>query len=205
MSRCVIVGGADINNYSRIREYFKNDDYFIFCDSGLKHKEKLSVKPNLIIGDFDSFRMPENDDFELIKLPCEKDYTDTFSGLLEGEKRGFSQFLIIGVIGQRLDHTLANVSMLKYLSKNDKSGKIIDDFSEISIIEKKTVIEKNECSYFSIISLSKKLEGVCISGAKYPLENAVIENSFQLGVSNEPIEKTFIGVEKGDALLIKIF
>lgn len=205
MSRCVIVGGADINDYNRIKKYLKNDDYFIFCDSGLKHKDYLKAVPNLIIGDFDSYKMPENSEIPIIKLPCEKDYTDTFSGLLEGEKRGFSQFLIIGVIGNRLDHTLANVSMLKYLSEKGKIGKIIDDYSEISIIEKECIIEKNECSYFSLISLSERLEGVCIKGAKYPLDNAVIKNSFQLGVSNEPCEKTFVHIEKGDALLVKVF
>lgn len=205
MRRCVIVGGADIANYNRIKKYLENDDFFIFCDSGLKHKDNLSVTPDLIIGDFDSFKMPETCDIPIIKLPCEKDYTDTFSGLKEGEKLGFSEFLIIGVIGQRIDHSLANISMLKYLKNNGKIGKIVDDYSEISIIKDNCIIEKEECSYFSLISLSERIEGVCIKGAKYPLDNAVIENSFQLGVSNEPVEKTSISVAGGDALLIKIF
>lgn len=205
MRRCVIVGGADILNYNRIKKYLKNDDFFIFCDSGLKHKDSLSVAPDLIIGDFDSFKMPETCDIPIIRLPCEKDYTDTFSGLKEGEKLGFSEFLIIGVIGQRIDHSLANISMVKYLKNNGKFGKIVDDYSEISIIKDNCIIEKEECSYFSLISLSERIEGVCIKGAKYPLDNAVIENSFQMGVSNEPVEKTSISVAEGDALLIKIF
>lgn len=205
MRRCVIVGGADIVNYNRTKKYLKNDDFFIFCDSGLKHKDSLSVAPDLIIGDFDSFKMPETCDIPIIRLPCEKDYTDTFSGLKEGEKLGFSEFLIIGVIGQRIDHSLANISMLKYLKNNGKFGKIVDDYSEISIIKDNCIIEKEECSYFSLISLSERIEGICIKGAKYPLDNAVIENSFQLGVSNEPVEKTSISVAGGDALLIKIF
>ena len=37
MRRCVIIGGAPIENYERIRGYLGNDDFYIFCDSGLKH------------------------------------------------------------------------------------------------------------------------------------------------------------------------
>ena len=63
MKRCVIVGGADIRNYDAAAGLLKPDDYVIFCDSGLKHMEKLGVKPGLIVGDFDSHENP--------KLPVE--------------------------------------------------------------------------------------------------------------------------------------
>ena len=58
MSRCVIVGGADINNYGFIREKLCADDYVIFCDSGLKHLENLQVQPSLIVGDFNPHENP---------------------------------------------------------------------------------------------------------------------------------------------------
>lgn len=204
MSRCVIVGGADIENYERLIKTFLKSDYFIFCDSGLKHLEKLNVKPNLIVGDFDSFELPKTD-IKTIKLPCEKDDTDTFFAVKTALKQGFCDFLIIGVTGQRLDHTLANISMLKYLQNKQAKGVILDDYSEIFLLEKSCKIAKGECKYFSIIALSEKLEGLNINGAKYELENATIENSFQLGVSNEPENDTLITLEKGDALIVKVF
>lgn len=43
MKRCVIVGGADINNYEYIRGCLREDDYIVFCDSGLKHIDSLGV------------------------------------------------------------------------------------------------------------------------------------------------------------------
>ena len=58
MNRCVIISNANINNYSRIKQYLKETDFFIFCDGGLKHREKLEVEPNLIVGDFDSHPKP---------------------------------------------------------------------------------------------------------------------------------------------------
>ena len=54
MGRCVIVGGADINNYAFIRKNLREDDFIVFCDSGLKHLDALNAKPGLIVGDFDS-------------------------------------------------------------------------------------------------------------------------------------------------------
>lgn len=32
MRRCVIVGGAEIRTYDRVRQYFRPDDFFIYCD-----------------------------------------------------------------------------------------------------------------------------------------------------------------------------
>ena len=58
MKRCVVVGGADINNYEYIRDCLCEDDYIVFCDSVLKHMDSLGVKPNLIVGDFDSYENP---------------------------------------------------------------------------------------------------------------------------------------------------
>jgi len=59
--RCVIVGGADIGDYARVKQYLRADDAIVFCDSGLKHMEALGVKPALIVGDFDSHCNPHLD------------------------------------------------------------------------------------------------------------------------------------------------
>ena len=61
MKRCIIVGGADINNYGFIRDKLCADDYVVFCDSGLKHLEQLQARPSLIVGDFDSHENPRLD------------------------------------------------------------------------------------------------------------------------------------------------
>ena len=121
MGRCVIVGGADINNYEYIRSKLSQDDFFVFCDSGLKHLEALQVKPGLIVGDFDSHDNPHLD-VESIVLPCEKDDMDTVFAVKESLKRGYDNFLLIGVVGARLDHTLGNVSILLMLDKAGKKG-----------------------------------------------------------------------------------
>lgn len=205
MSRCVIIGGADINDYEYIKSCLHDDDFFVFCDSGLKHMDKLLVTPSLIVGDFDSHINPQLN-IETIVLPCEKDDTDTYFAIKEAINRGYDDFVLIGVVGQRLDHTLANVSILLYLESKNKKGIIIDDYSQMLIVNKEPVCIENTYSYFSLLNITGKANGVYIENAKYPLDNATISCEYQYAVSNEVIRnKTAkVWVDDGKLLLIKV-
>jgi len=205
MKRCVIIGGANIENYIQIKKYLKADDFNIFCDSGLQHLEKLEISPDLIVGDFDSHENP-NLSAETIVLPCEKDDTDTVFAVKEAIKRGFCDFLLIGVIGQRLDHTLGNVSILLMLDSLNKKAKIVDDFSEMEIISDKAAYIDDSFSFFSLINISGKAEGITIENAKYPLKNGEITTEYQYGISNEVLKnKTAkVSLSEGKLLLIKV-
>ena len=205
MSRCVIIASADINNVDFVRSVLKEDDYYIFCDAGLRHRESLGIEPNLIVGDFDSFDNP-NFSVETIVLPCEKDDTDTFYAVKEGVKRGFTDFLLLGVIGRRLDHTLGNISILLYLHTRGLSAQIIDDYSIMEIAdEHKREIEP--CyPYFSLMNVSGNVSGVTIQNAKYELTDAEITCDYQYALSNETIDgKTAtVSIKNGKMLLIKL-
>lgn len=205
MKRCVIVGGADINNYEYTRSEIQCDDFIVFCDSGIKHLESLQVKPGLIVGDFDSHENPHLD-VETIVLPCEKDDTDTVFAVKEAMKQGYTDFLLIGVIGARLDHTLANVSILLYLDSNDANGKIIDDYSEMEIVSDHPAFITDDYSYFSLLNIFGKASGITIADAKYPLDNAEISCDYQYGISNEVNrgEVAEVTVRYGKLLLIKV-
>ena len=206
MKRCVIVGGADISNYSFIRQTLRTDDYVIFCDSGLKHLKQLQVQPSLIVGDFDSHENPHLD-VETIVLPCEKDDTDTVYSVKEAVKRGFDDFLLIGVVGARLDHTLGNVSILLYLDSLGKHGCIIDDYSEMEIVSEKPVSVCDRYAFFSLLNITGCAKGITITGAKYPLNGGEITCEYQYGISNEvlPGETAVVSVKCGKLLLIKVF
>ena len=206
MKRCVIVGGAGINNYDYIRGRLCADDYIVFCDSGLRHLEPLQVKPSLIVGDFDSHDNPHLD-VETIVLPCEKDDTDTVFAVKEAIKRGFDDFLLIGVVGARLDHTLGNVSILLYLDSFGKKGIIIDDYSEMEIVSKEPAYIDDSYAYFSLLNISGTTKGITIENAKYPLDNAEITCEYQYGISNEVLigHTAIIKVNTGRVLLVKVF
>ncbi|MGI6173550.1 MAG: thiamine diphosphokinase [Christensenellales bacterium] len=202
--RCVIVGGAEIKNYADVREYLKGNEYFIFCDGGLRHMEGLRAVPNLIVGDFDSHEKPHLD-IETIVLPREKDDTDTVFAVKEALRRGFEDFLLFGVVGGRLDHTLGNLSILLYLDSLGKKGLIVDDYSEMEIVSNVPAYICDSYACFSLLNISGKAKGVSIRRAKYPLENAEISCEYQYGISNEvlPGETAEAVVREGRLLLVK--
>lgn len=204
--RCVIIGAAQISDYERIKTFLSPDDFYIFCDAGLNHQEKLGVVPNLITGDFDSAENPELP-VETIILPTVKDDTDTFFAVKEACKRGFTDFLLIGVIGNRFDHSLCNISILKYLYENKKNAVLLDDYSQMSIVGKDTVYIKDDCSFFSLMCIDGDVHGVNIKNAHYPLENATITTGWQYGISNQVTKgKTAeVNVKEGILLLLKIW
>ena len=213
--RCVIIGGADIKEYDRIRSYLREDDFVIYCDCGLRHSEGLGRKPSLIVGDFDSYENPHADT-ETIVLPVVKDDTDTVYAAKEGMRRGFREFLLIGVTGARLDHTLVNVYILTTLENRGCHGMIIDDYSEMELISSQTDGEgvhhpgmaqvEDRYPFFSLVAIEGEARGVYIRNAKFGLEGASIGPDYQYATSNEviPGETAEITVEDGRLLLIKI-
>ena len=204
MKRCVIVGGADINNYDYVRSRLCADDYIVFCDSGLKHLDALQVRPGLIMGDFDSHDNP-NLDVETIVLPCEKDDTDTVFAVKEAIRRGYEDVLLIGVVGARLDHTLGNVYILEYLDNLDKKGFIIDNYSEMEFVSRQTAYIDDSFRFFSLLNITGIANGITVKNAKYPLKDAEITCGYQYGVSNEvlPGMRAEVTVKEGKLLLIK--
>lgn len=203
--RCVIVGGAKIRNYQTIREYLNPDDFNIFCDRGLGHQEALGIEPHLIVGDFDSCPNPHLE-IETIVLPQEKDDTDTVFAVKEAVKRGFDNYLLLGAVGGRLDHTLGNVSILLMLHSLGKRALLVDDYSEMEIVSSTPAYTDDFFPFFSLLNISGTAEGITVEGAKYPLRGAEIQCTWQYGISNEvlPGHQARVSVEKGELLLVRV-
>lgn len=206
MKRCVIIGGAGICRYDRIRSSLRQDDWFVFCDGGLNHRQALGVEPDLIVGDFDSCEQPETDK-ETIVLPREKDDTDTVYAVKEAVRRGYTEFLLTGVTGERFDHTFGNVSVLLYLDSLGLNARITDDYSEMEIVSRKTAEVSDSWSYFSLLNISGTAKGISIRDAKFPLDDGEITSEYQFGISNEvlPGRTARISVREGRLLLVKVY
>lgn len=215
--RCVIVSAAPIHNYEKIKTFLASDDFYIFCDGGLYHQEKLDKKPDLIIGDFDSHKKPKSSavpESRIIELPHRKDDTDTFFAVKEALKLGYKDFLLLGVIGARFDHSICNLSAMLYLYNRNCHAIMIDDFSEMQIVGQKD-FENNKpeakiydsFSYFSLMNIAGNASGITIKGAEYNLENAAISTEYQYGISNKVPKGSIatVSVKNGCMLLVKIW
>ena len=205
MRRCVIVCGADILRPETLRGYFREGDYFIYCDSGLRHEAALGRAPDLIVGDFDSHPRPDTD-VETIVLPHVKDDTDSFFAAKEALRRGFDEFLILGALGARIDHSLGNLAILLMLDSAGRHAVIADDYSESEIVSRSAAEVPDSFEYFSLLNISGLARDVCVEGAKFPLRGAEISCEYPLGVSNEPLpgHTARVTVGQGRLLLVKV-
>ena len=208
MSRCVIVAAGQILDYERAKSFLQPGDFFIFCDDGLRHAESLGVTPSLIVGDFDSCNAELltkwSNRCETIRLPREKDDTDTLFAVKLAVERGFDDFLLLGAMGGRFDHALGNVSILLYLHGLGKKAILVDDYSIMKVVGREPLYIEDNCSYFSVLTVAGDVSGVNIKNAKYPLENAKLSADFQLGISNEvlPGKTAEVSVEQGRILVV---
>ena len=202
--RCAVIGGAPIKDYARMREALREDDFCVYCDCGLRHRDGLGKAPDLIVGDFDSFAAPPSG-VPTITLPREKDDTDTVFAVKEALRRGFDAFLLLGAAGGRLDHTLGNLSILLMLDTLGKTALLADDFSEMEIVSRGEGRIPDTFPYFSLLNISGTAKGVTIRDAKYPLNKAEITCDYAYGVSNEPLpgKTAAVTVDEGRLLLIR--
>lgn len=124
-------------------------DFVIAVDGGLSYCGILNVEPDLILGDFDSVSRQEEEAIEslerriperILRLPCEKDDTDTLAALKEGLKRGYTEFRIYAGTGGRFDHTMANIQSLLFLKNKGAAGYLVDGTGMMLIIKTRRFI-----------------------------------------------------------------
>ncbi|MCX7658425.1 MAG: thiamine diphosphokinase [Oscillospiraceae bacterium] len=203
MKRCLIFAGADIPDYSFLK--IDKDDYVICADGGYFHTQRLGLLPDVVIGDFDTFSGEVPEKCEVIRYPKEKDDTDTMLAVKLALERGFLDIKIFGAIGGRFDHTFANIQTIFYAKRMGADASLHSHKESIYVLENEShLFEKQNGNFLSLFSYSEKSFGVSVSGVKYPLFEATLENSFPLGISNEIIEN-FADVEVKNGVLLVIY
>ena len=208
MKQTLIVTGGSINiNWFQNWLKEKNFDYIIAVDKGLEALDLLKIGPNYIIGDFDSINKTVLDKYKynIITLNKEKDFTDTHMALKLAIKLKSNEITIIGGTGTRIDHTLANIHILKEALDSNIKCSIINENNKIFLIDKPADIKKDTYyKYISLIPLTTTVESITLDGCKYLLKNATLKIGESIGISNEQLEeKTKIDFKAG--ILIAIY
>lgn len=191
----------------------EKDDIFLCADGGYLYAREEGIIPAAIIGDFDSIGDPPGavagGATEILRLPREKDDTDTMACVRWGLARGYADFIILGGLGGRFDHSYANIQALSYIVDSGCKARIIDGSNGLFMIaggtEKAAITLSPIAGYkFSLFAFDARCEGVSVTGAMYSLDQAALTQSFPLGVSNEfiPGEDVHIAVKKGKLLII---
>jgi thiamine pyrophosphokinase len=181
----------------------------IVCDGGVRHLQKLGIKPHVIIGDMDSIEPDQLTSYsaqgvQIIKYPANKDFTDTELALDYALNLKPTAIYIWGALGGRLDHTLANVFLLLKGQKAGIKTYLIDEYCEAFIVDKEAAFVDGKGVTVSLFAFSPQVEGLSLSGFVYPLKDAVLTIGESLGVSNIiNRDQAKISVRAGNLLVIR--
>lgn len=201
--RAVILGGGKADNIGFYRSLILDDDYIICADGGYDFAMMLGVKPDIVIGDLDSVKC-DDISAEVIKYPTKKDATDGEIAVDYAVEKGFSDILMLGFIGSRMDHTMTNISLLQKIKDSGFDGVIIDYNNEIHFTDSSVTIKGKIGDLVSIIPVTQSVCGVVTQNLEYPLFGETLYYGESRGVSNVMLaEVCSVSVESGSALVIK--
>ncbi|HEY5585919.1 MAG TPA: thiamine diphosphokinase [Ruminiclostridium sp.] len=193
--KAVLVCNGSISDYDAIKKYFDQADYIISVDGGARHLREMNIAPHILIGDFDSASSDDlkyfiDQGIETYKFPAEKDMTDSELAIEKALEMGADELIFIGAIGSRVDHSLANILLLKKLLDIGVKACIINENNQIYMFNSTFSLARKDGYKLSLIPISEKVTGVSTKGLKYKLNDATMTLGTSWGVSNEFQEDT---------------
>lgn len=212
--RVLIVSGGSVA-IDFAREYLQGEhfDRVIAADAGLGHCREIGIEPTDILGDFDSLKDREllevyrKKGIPLREFPTRKDYTDTHLAMLYAIDLAPSCVVVLGATGTRMDHTLANISLLSMMCDAQIPCRIVDKHNEIEMLcgpSERHYKKRAGKTFFSILAFSDEVTGIDEIGFSYPLQDATLYNRESVGVSNEITEPdAVLRVESGRLLVMQ--
>lgn len=183
----------------------------IAVDRGLEMLYELNIVPNHVVGDFDSVSTSilkfyqKNPQIVFHKYNPEKDNTDTDIALKLAIELNSSTITIMGALGKRMDHALANIHILKEALEIGIPCEILDSYNRIYLVKENTQLVKDKTygKYISFLPLTTTVKGITLKGFQYPLNNASLSVGLSLGISNEIVED-MATIELKEGILIVI-
>ncbi|MFA9557412.1 thiamine diphosphokinase [Evansella sp. AB-rgal1] len=187
-----------------------NDAQWIGIDKGTFHLLKHGITPLHAFGDFDSLTVEEGEwvhsqTVHLSVYPKEKDATDMELALDWAISKKPDEIILLGATGGRLDHMLVNIQFLTKGLEKGVNIVIEDIYNRVTVKEPgEYTIHESEFPYNSFLPMSIQVEGLTLTGFRYPLENRTITQSSSLCISNELVSnKGTISFTSGNLLLFQ--
>ncbi|ANS74624.1 thiamine pyrophosphokinase [Paenibacillus yonginensis] len=207
-NRVLIFAGGDI--IPDFKEHIQEGDYIIGADYGAYFLIEHGIIPDTAIGDFDSIT-PQH--LEELKKICpeviavdaiDKDLTDAELAFDIALNRQPDQIIMFGVLGSRLDHSMANIQMMLRALQHQIASSIWDTTNYITLTGSTAVVEKRNFDYVSLLPLTPEVTGITLEGFLYKLENASLRMGQSLGISNKLVQNEgTIQIESGLLLIIQ--
>jgi len=207
MNKCVIVASGPIEHLDEMKSHF-DDAYIISVDGGLHHLDYLNIKPDVIIGDFDSIdhallERYRTYDIPIHSYPSRKDATDSELAIDYAIELSPKEVTLMGMTGKRMDHAITNIHLLKRFWNHDILACVLDYYNRIYYCNGDMTLHGEIGDFVSIVPISQEVKKVRTFGLEYPLENETLRFHESRGVSNVFLEhEVRIETGSGEFLII---
>lgn len=199
MNRCVICGAAPFEKTERIQTLLRAEDVVVAADGGARLAEALGLTPTVTVADFDS-AVGRPTTGECMQLPVEKDVTDTHAAMELMFARGCRDFLLLGCLGGRLDHTVAVLLAARLMTEKGCRVTLADERNTATVLLPGTYSLNGD---FSVFAMTETVKDLTLKGVKYPLCGFTLKSNDPLCVSNTVTEeKASVSFADGVLLLI---
>jgi thiamine pyrophosphokinase len=184
----VVANGA-FDHPQRLAQILAGADQVIAADGGGNWLYSQGRIPDLVVGDLDSITSEALAAFQahgcaLQQHRPDKDETDTELALLAARERGATRIVLLGALGGRIDHTLANVLLLAMPQLRGSEVSIFDGTSFLSLARKEAIISGEIGDLVSLIPWGGAVHGIRTEGLRYPLREESLCVGPARGVSN---------------------
>lgn len=185
----LIVTGGEHPGRGLLAERASRAAYIIAADRGGEYCLDAGVMPHLIVGDMDSLDEASaarlaGSGAEVRRFSHDKDRTDTEIALDEAILKGATRVEILGALGGRIDHTLANLHLLRTALQHGVEARIVTETQQVFLVDAQATIENSQGCTVSFLPLTEKVSGITLTGFAYDLADAVMELGRPYGVSN---------------------
>lgn len=208
MKKCIIIANGK-SPTKIVVDYFVNKGFsvIICADGGANSAKKFGIIPNFIIGDLDSISLSTLNYFKnkstIIQIKRQND-TDVEKCLKFAIKKGFKEAILLGVTGDRLDHTICNLGIvIKFF--NRIKILLAAESSFLTPINKMTTFKSKIGETISIYGFDKKTK-ITSSGLKYKLHNTMLPFGIKESTSNVTVSNIVeLNVKGGIVFIIRDF
>lgn len=202
----LVLAGGPVRPSRRLRHRAAEAELIIAADGGLRHAHTLGVVPHLVVGDFDSVRAADLEDWPDLPQephPADKDALDLELAIDTALVRGASEIRVVGAFGGRFDQTLAAALIAGRLAREGVSITMLDGIHDAHPITAGGRYQGSlpTGTVFSILSIGEAAR-VDVAGAAYPLAGAVLPMGVGLGLSNRAAGGPLVDVHEGLVLVI---
>lgn len=207
--RAVIFANGVLKDHQITRKNLRAEDWLIAADGGTENCLALDLRPTTVIGDLDSLSDDRRKELkkqgtQFLVHPRDKDQTDLELALSLAVQEGAEEILLIGLLGGRLDQTLANLLLLARPEYQTARLVVSDGVDSAYLLhpDQPLILSGEPGEIVSLIPLTLVVEGISTSGLRWALNDARLSFGSTLGVSNEMTHSSCAVTSRKGVLLV---